>query len=271
MKFSQSKIDFLKKKFFEASDEVLKIYETSFEVHYKKDKSPLTIADITANEILTLALHDLFPEDFIVSEEIKISKNYKLPDSFWLIDPIDGTKEFVKKTGDFTLNIGYVEKGLPVWGMVYAPIYKELYFGGKDLGIFYEKNGILQEIKKNRNDNEIIALVSRNHISGKEEILLKQLNVTQKIPMGSSLKICKLAINEADIYLRFGETSEWDIAPADALLTVSNGCILTKSGNRLSYGKKNLNNPSFIAFSSHFLNKIQPFDTFLETILENLV
>lgn len=265
MKITTNHIQFFKEHFFIAAEKVLEIYQSSFKVDYKEDKSPLTQADIKANEILTKAIQTLFPNDFIVSEEIKLSRNLKLPKNFWLIDPIDGTKEFVNKTDDFTLNIGYVENGFPVWGMVYAPIYQELYYGGKDYGIFFEKNGILQEFN-NQPHEEIIALISRNHFTGKEEKILNQLGVTQKIQMGSSLKICKLATNQADIYLRFGETSEWDIAPADAILTASGGTIITQNAKRLIYGKPSLNNPSFIALSSNYIQKHPHFMEILNQI-----
>ncbi len=268
VKISLEITKFFKKKFLDASQKVLDIYHTDFDVHYKADKSPLTLADLEANEILTQAIQACFPNDFIVSEELKMNRNVQLPSTFWLIDPIDGTKEFVNKTGDFTLNIGYVEKGAPVWGMVYSPIYREFYYGGKDYGITYEKNGV-QIHPTPKPSNEIIALISRNHFSGKEEKILNQLGVTSKIPVGSSLKICKLAINQADIYLRLGETSEWDIAPADALLTCSGGTIITQNYQRLYYGKPNLTNPPFIAFSSNYLHrypdvlkKIKNFDFF---------
>ncbi len=254
MKITPKVIQFFKDKFSFAADKVLEIYQKPFEVNYKEDKSPLTEADIKANEILTQAIQTLFPKDFIVSEEVKLSRNIKLPDSFWLIDPIDGTKEFVDKTGDFTLNIGFVEKGFPIWGMVYSPVYDELYFGGRDYGITFEKNGIVQELNK-KTHQEIIALISRNHFTGKEEKILNQLGVTQKNQMGSSLKICKLATNQADVYLRFGETSEWDIAPADSLLIASGGTIITQHLDRLFYGKPSLNNPSFVAFSSNYIKK----------------
>ncbi len=265
MKITPNIIKFFKEKFYYATDIVLEIYQKPFEVNYKDDKSPLTEADIKANEILTRAIKNVFPNDFIVSEEVKISRNVKTPENFWLIDPIDGTKEFVNKTGDFTLNIGYVEKGFPVWGMVYSPIYKELYFGGKDYGITFEKNGIVQELNS-KPHQEVIALISRNHFTGKEERILKQLGVTQKVQMGSSLKICKLATNQADIYLRFGETSEWDIAPADSILIASGGTIITQNLDRLFYGKPSLNNPSFVAISANYIKNNPDFMENLKSI-----
>lgn len=253
MKIDPNTVKFFKEQLMIAGKKVLEIYQTPFEVNYKEDKSPLTQADIIANEILINAIQKSFPNDFIVSEEVKISKNTSLPENFWLIDPIDGTKEFVNKTGDFTLNIGYIEKGFPIWGMVYAPIYQELYYGGRDYGIAFEKKNLLQTTTQTYNHNEIIALTSRNHFTPKEDTVLDQLKVTKKIPMGSSLKICKLAVHQADIYLRYGQTSEWDIAPADAILTASGGTIITQNLKRLTYGKPNLINPSFIALSNHYI------------------
>lgn len=267
MKISSEDIKFFKKKIFYAAEKVLEIYYQPFEVYYKEDKSPLTDADIIANQILLEAIRTRFPTDFILSEEIKLTKNQPLPDKFWIIDPIDGTKEFVNKTGDFTLNIGYIENGFPVWGMVYAPVYQELYYGGTNFGIFYEKKGISQTIKK-MNYQEVIALISRNHFTGKEDKILKHLGTTQKIPLGSSLKICKLAINQADIYLRLGETSEWDIAPADAILTASGGTIITINNERLKYGKPTLNNPSFIALSYQYIKKFPHYLELLSKVFQ---
>jgi len=172
MKLTLNEINFLKSKFLEASEKVLDIYNSNFEVSYKMDKSPLTLADLTANEILISALRTLFPNDFIVSEEMKEKPQTKLPNQFWLIDPIDGTKEFINKTGDFTLNIGWVQDSLPMWGMIYAPVYQEMYYGGIEYGVTYEKNGMLQPIVV-KPQKEIIALVSRNHTSGKEDIILQ--------------------------------------------------------------------------------------------------
>lgn len=262
MKIHSMVVEFFKEKFYYAAEKVLEIYHSPFQVNYKSDKSPLTQADILANQILTEAIQTLFPKDFIISEEVKLSPNIKIPENFWLIDPIDGTKEFVNKTGDFTLNIGYIEKGFPIWGMVYAPVYQELYYGGVEYGIHYEKNGKAQEIVQTPNQ-EVIALISRNHFTGKEDAILNQLGVTKKISLGSSLKICKIALNEADIYLRIGETSEWDIAPAHAILAASKGLIITQNAQQLIYGKPTLNNPSFVAFSSNYLNK---FPNFMENL-----
>ncbi len=268
LKIGHQAVLFFKDKFYEASKQVLAIYNSEFDVHYKEDNSPLTQADLIANEILTKAILKVFPYDFIVSEEIKLKRNYQFPNAFWLIDPIDGTREFINKTGDFTLNIGYIEEGFPVWGMVYAPIYQELYYGGKDYGLYYEKNGIIQNVNDESWDG-VIALVSRNHTHPKEQHILEFLGVTHKIPMGSSLKICKLAFNQADIYLRLGETSEWDTAAADALLTASGGMILTQHNQKLLYGKPNLNNPSLVAFSRNYLNKNSTvFDNIKQVLLE---
>lgn len=268
MKLTLNEINFLKSKFLEASEKVLDIYNSNFEVSYKMDKSPLTLADLTANEILISALRTLFPNDFIVSEEMKEKPQTKLPNQFWLIDPIDGTKEFVNKTGDFTLNIGWVQESLPMWGMIYAPVYQEMYYGGIEYGVTYEKNGMLQPIVV-KPQKEIVALVSRNHTSGKEDIILQELQVTQKIKMGSSLKICKLATHQADIYLRLGETSEWDIAPAHALLLANHGDIFTSYG-KLRYGKPSLNNPPLLALSANFLQKISDWNSFQNKILTKL-
>lgn len=254
MKIHSKVVEFFKERLYYTAEKVLEIYHSPFQVNYKSDKSPLTQADILASQILTEAIQTLFPEDFIISEEVKLSPNIKIPENFWLIDPIDGTKEFVNKTGDFTLNIGYVENGFPVWGMVYAPVYQELYYGGIEYGIHYEKNGRVQSIRSTPH-HEVIALISRSHFTGKEDSILNQLGVTKKVQLGSSLKICKLALNEADIYLRIGETSEWDIAPAHAILAASKGLIVTRNAQHLVYGKPTLINPSFIAFSANYLNQ----------------
>ena len=167
-----------------------------------------------------------------------------------MIDPLDGTKEFIKRNGEFTINIALVSKGKPVFGSVYAPVLDELYFGGDSIGAWKQKGSEKQSISIAEEAQPSVRVVgSRSHQSDEMLGYLKQFNDYELVPMGSSLKICLIAAGKADIYPRLGPTSEWDTAAAHAVLKAAGGrCILYDSGQELIYNsKESLLNPYFIA------------------------
>ena len=240
-----------------AGDEIMKIYQQDFEIDYKADNSPLTKADIKSNEIITESLKDTYPEIPILSEENKevpynIRRNWEY---FWLIDPLDGTKEFVKKNGEFTVNIALIHKDTPVLGVIYAPALEILYYAQKERGAFKkEKNKKPQKlpIYKHANNNTLKVIVSKSHYNQETKDFVNNLKNQYKktiefIRIGSSLKLCLIAEGKADIYPRLAPTMEWDIAAGQAIAEQAGGEIVEfKTQTPLKYNKQNLLNPWFI-------------------------
>ena len=229
----------------DAGEEILKIYKTDFEVENKKDNSPVTLADKKANDILCKGLTKLFPEIPIVSEENAESHNFKSLKRFFLVDPLDGTKEFINKRDQFTVNIGLIENGKPIAGIVYVPVTKEVYFAPKENEAF--KNDKLISVRKIPSDGAIV-MTSYSH-SNKSDLddFLKDTKVKERIPAGSSLKICRIAEGKADLYPRLGPTMEWDTAAAHAVLQGAGGYLSKVDGSLFRYGKETYLNPFFIA------------------------
>ena len=252
-KIDIQKINSIAKK---AGDEIMRIYQQDFEVDYKIDNSPLTKADLKSNEIITESLKDLYPEIPILSEENKevpynIRKNWEY---FWLIDPLDGTKEFVKKNGEFTVNIALIHKDTPVLGVIYAPVFEILYYTQKNRGAFkQEKNRKPQRlpIYNHTNNDTLKIIVSKSHYNQetKEFVdnLKNQYDKIEFINIGSSLKFCLIAEGKADIYPRLAPTMEWDTAAGQAVVEQAGGEIVEfMTQTPLKYNKKNLLNPWFV-------------------------
>lgn len=252
-KIDIQKINFIAKK---AGDEIMKIYQQDFKVDYKADNSPLTKADIKSNDMIVESLKDLYPEIPILSEENKevpynIRKNWEY---FWLIDPLDGTKEFIKKNGEFTVNIALIYKNMPVLGVIYAPVLDLLYYAQKDQGAFkQDKNKKPQRlpIYNYSNNHTLKIIVSKSHYNQetKEFVnnLKRQYEKIEFINIGSSLKLCLIAEGKADIYPRLAPTMEWDIAAGQTIVEESRGKIIKyKTEEYIKYNKQNLLNPYFI-------------------------
>jgi len=208
----------------EAGNAIMKIYAKDFSVEYKEDKSPLTEADLKANEIICSKLLQFYPSIPIMSEEnrqtdYKIRQNWEY---YWCIDPIDGTKEFIKKNGEFTVNIALIHQNIPVLGVVYAPAIKDMYWAKKGKGAF--KNG--KKLPLHINDNpqkSLTVVVSKSHLSEETQDFIDSLKTEKiiQISKGSSLKLCLVAEGSADIYPRLAPTMEWDTAAADAIVRES--------------------------------------------------
>ena len=249
-----------------AGEEILKIYETKFDINYKEDKSPVTEADLKANEIIkqTLSKHNLpFFSEESKNESFDIRNKWKY---FWMIDPIDGTKEFIKKNGEFTVNIALISNNKPIIGVVYAPATGELYFGSpldgaNKINVINTEFNYLKDISVLINDAKKIPFtVSHNHYSiatGRCSLnqdtkdYIKKIQSIYKnvtiIKLGSSLKICKVAEGHIQLYPRFHQTKEWDTAAAHAILKCSGGNLLNLNNEELRYNKKDIKNPNFIA------------------------
>lgn len=234
----------------DAGIEILEVYNSEdFEIVARKDDSPLTRADRNANRAIEKKLAETgFP---ILSEDgekvpFDERKNW---DCFWMVDPLDGTKEFIKKNDEFTVNIALIYHGEPVLGVVYSPVLDKLYFGGKDIGSYMDENMDREhklELVKNETD-ETRIVVSRSHVDEKTEEYVAQYKNAKTVLMGSSLKFMLIADSKADIYPRFSPTMEWDTAAAHAVLKGMGIEVLSVEDHQpLKYNKENLLNPSFI-------------------------
>ena len=223
----------------------------SVEVETKDDKSPLTEADKESNRIICEGLEKL--GDIPVLSEESASVDAKVRQAwpqYWLVDPLDGTKEFIKRTGDFTINIALIEKGKPIAGVVFAPVVDEMYFAVKGQGAYQKLAGDKLRALKVRHmpdDGALRCLVSRSHLGKEADIIKAKYPKVDLIPMGSSLKFCRIASGDSDFYLRAKPTSEWDTAAAQSVLEEAGGMVLNFSGEPLQYNKNDILNPSFIA------------------------
>ncbi len=234
----------------EAGNAIMEIYKKDFSIECKDDKSPLTEADTEANEIICSALEELYPNIPIMSEENKQTE-YEIRKSweyYWCIDPIDGTKEFIKKNGEFTVNIALIHKDTPVLGVVYAPAIDEMYKAKKDEGSF--KNNQKLPLHVNTNPEKKLSVVaSKSHLSKETQEFIDALKTEQieQVSKGSSLKLCMVAEGIADIYPRLAPTMEWDTAAADAIVRESGKMTCQFENNKpIVYNKVDLLNPWFV-------------------------
>ena len=229
----------------------LAVYERPVDVTTKSDGSPVTQADIAVNDILCEAIGRLFPSMAIVSEEREAS--HTLPDPgrpFFLIDPIDGTKEFIHHTGEFTINVALIENRMPVAGIVSAPALGRLFAGSAGLGAAeISAGGKIRRLGVRECPQAMTAVASRSHCTPETEAFLSRHGVAERVSAGSSLKFCLLAAGEADVYPRFGPTMEWDTAAGHAVLAAAGGQVYGAGGGPLTYGKTSCRNPDFIACS----------------------
>jgi 3'(2'), 5'-bisphosphate nucleotidase len=237
----------------QAGREIMKVYETDFAVETKADSSPLTLADKAADALIVAALQgDAGLGHPIISEETfeEGATDAEPASAFWLVDPLDGTKQFVAKRGEFTVNIALVEAGRPVMGVVHAPAIGATYWGSP-LGAFAETDGEPPRAIQTRPapDRGLAAMVSRSHRTAETDAFLEHFTIADEVTSGSSIKFCRVAEGTADIYPRFGRTMEWDTAAAHAVLTHAGGAVLVKGGGDLTYGKPGSDNPDFVACS----------------------
>ncbi|MBC6409693.1 MAG: 3'(2'),5'-bisphosphate nucleotidase CysQ [Ekhidna sp.] len=234
-----------------AGREIIRIYETGdFSIKAKSDDSPLTKADTAAHQKITSILKTTnLP---IISEEgkeIPYDERSKW-EHLWMVDPLDGTKEFIKRNGEFTVNIALIHHNKPILGVVYPPVLKDLYWAVIGGGSFLEKNGEsthLNTTGRYPSDSGLKVVTSRSHISTETEEYLKKLNQPKIVSKGSSLKFLLVASGEADLYPRFGPTMEWDTAAAHIIVSEAGGRVVLENKDfPLTYNKKNLLNPNFI-------------------------
>ncbi|MBN2825665.1 MAG: 3'(2'),5'-bisphosphate nucleotidase CysQ [Campylobacterales bacterium] len=245
----------------EAGAATMEIYQKDFSVEYKDDKSPLTEADLKANKIICDALTKLYPDIPILSEENKAIEYSERKDweYYWCIDPIDGTKEFIKKNGEFTINIALIHQDSPVAGVVYAPALNELYYAKRGEGAFkmmMDDECLMLDVwklplEKSNVKNSITIVASKSHLSAETQEFIDNLtsNIQHStlVSKGSSLKLCMVAEGEADIYPRLAPTMEWDTAAADAIVREAGKMTYQfESQTPLLYNKEDLLNPWFV-------------------------
>jgi 3'(2'), 5'-bisphosphate nucleotidase len=242
----------------EAGDKIMEIYNgPDFEVKSKSDDSPVTIADEAADEIISAGLREAFPDVALVTEEQSAS-HAVTANTFLIVDPLDGTKEFINRRGDFTVNIAYVVDGVAVRGVVYAPAKDRLFYTDAD-GVSVEEAGDfakdtvgpLTPIKvKTPNNDALMVVASKSHRDQATDDYINKYNVKDMKSAGSSLKFCLVATGEADIYPRVGRTMEWDTAAGHAVLVGAGGEVVRFDDHTpLRYGKEIFANPFFIAYA----------------------
>lgn len=242
----------------QAGERIMEIYEADdFEVKSKSDASPVTEADEKADALISAGLSAAFPDVMLVTEEQAESHSAK-GDTFLIVDPLDGTKEFINRRGDFTVNIAYVENGVPVRGVVYAPAKGRMFYtlpGGdtvEEIGSFDpDRLGETHRIKVRTPDNGALMVVaSKSHRDQATDDYIARYDVQDMTSAGSSLKFCLVATGEADLYPRLGRTMEWDTAAGHAVLAGAGGQVVRFDDlTPLAYGKADFANPFFIAFA----------------------
>lgn len=246
----QKELELAKKLAVEAGKAIMEIYETDFDVEIKGDNSPLTIADKTANEIIVKQLQEKFLEYAILSEEEKDNKERLLNNYCFIVDPLDGTKEFIKKNGQFTVNIALAYKKKPVMGVIYVPVTKELYFAAEKSGAYLENLVTKEKRRLNVSEklNNLIWVGSKSHSSEKEANLIEKNKdlIKESISAGSSLKGCMVATGGADVYYRFGLTYEWDTAAMHCIVEQAGGIFKQMDNTEMLYNRENtLNEKGF--------------------------
>lgn len=233
-----------------AGDAILEIYgEDDFSVESKADESPLTAADLASQKIIVERLEAADTGLPILSEEAAQADFETRRDwrRFWLVDPLDGTKEFVKRNGEFTVNIALIEDGVPVLGVVYAPVLERMYYGGPGLGAWRRESAETTTIRAaGTGGDDLVVVASRSHMSADTESFVEQLPNHRLASMGSSLKLCLIAEGSADVYPRLAPTMEWDTGAAHAVVAAAGGQVLDLSGAPLRYNKPDLTNPHFV-------------------------
>jgi len=240
----------------DAGDAIMDVYNNyeDIGIQQKKDDSPLTLADQRANDVIMVGLKALSTQYPIVSEEnmaipYEERKNYN---RLWIVDPLDGTKEFIKRNGEFTVNIALIEKGRVILGVIYAPAMDLTYWAAEGYGSFKEVNGKFEKISASTfspKDKAIKIVCSRSHLNDATQNVVNAFDSAELVPTGSSLKIALLAEGVADFYPRLGPTMEWDIAAAQIILEAAGGSVIrVDNKTSLRYNREDMLNPSFLAF-----------------------
>ena len=235
----------------QAGEAIMQVYQTAdFSIETKKDDSPVTKADLDAHYLLVDGLAKLTPHIAIVSEEDPASQIVpQTHNCYWLIDPLDGTKEFINRNGQFTVNLALIEDNAPSFGFVSTPIDQTLYWGGKHLGAWRLRDNSIEPLQTQTQQSPQRVVASKSHLNDATRDFITNLGPTTLVQAGSSLKLLRIAEGEADIYPRLAPTCEWDTAAAQAVLEGAGGKVTQVDGSPMEYGKANISNPHFVASS----------------------
>jgi len=242
---------------------IMNHFHAGVDVQQKSDASPVTVADIESERVILKALADIVPDIPVISEEAASGGvSYSAADEFFLVDPLDGTKEFINKNSDFTVNIGLIQDGKPVFGLIYAPAHAQFFatlspdevvsahLDFSSAAPTFDELAIQKIHTRAPIDNSLTAVISRSHLDSATERFLADHDISETRAAGSSLKFCLLAQGEADVYPRLAPTMEWDTAAGDAILRAAGGIVMDEGHTPLRYGKResDYRNPSFIAW-----------------------
>jgi 3'(2'), 5'-bisphosphate nucleotidase len=241
----------------EAGRAILDVYESDFGVAFKEDRSPLTEADRRSHEIIEQRLRELTPDIPLISEEGKeipyeTRERWK---SFYLVDPLDGTKEFINQNGEFTVNIALIRENRPVLGVIVVPVTGMAYFALEGEGAYKQSSRSTPErlaVRRRQPNVGLTVVASRSHASPELEDFLRPLVIKERVSRGSSLKFCIVAEGEADLYPRLGPTWEWDTAAGDCIVSEAGGRVLDREMKPLLYNKQTLKHDGFIVFGSPY-------------------
>ena len=237
----------------DAAAAILGIYDSNFAVEHKDDDSPLTAADLAAHRCIVDGLARITPEIPVLSEESAdevAAEKRRRWSRLWVVDPLDGTREFIKRNGEFTVNIALVENGVAVFGVVQAPVTGQLWHGGATLGAFRRERGSDDVPLRARAPATapLRVAASRSHRDGRTQAFIERMGETEPLGLGSSLKFCRLADGGLDVYPRFGPTSEWDTAAGQCVLEGAGGALLDPRGRPFRYNQRDtVLNGDFIA------------------------
>ena len=248
-------IALLKKLTIEAGQIALRIKDSGIITSYKEDNSPVTNADVEISQFIYDGLQLIAPSIMVICEERP--KQQPKSNSFWLIDPIDGTKSYIKEEDTYTINIALIENNSPVLGFIYQPALSKLYYTDSNYCLHIEQKGQkLQIHDRYPSPADYIAVVGSRYLDKSTSTFLQTHGISNVISLSSSIKLCLIAEGHADIYPKFEQTMEWDIAAGHALIKAAGGNITDLNGNSLIYGKYNFENPHFLAYSKHWLARV---------------
>jgi 3'(2'), 5'-bisphosphate nucleotidase len=237
-----------------AGNAIMRVYAGEFAVERKDDNSPLTAADLAAHRAIVDGLHVLSPQIPVLSEESAVQAGWderRRWARYWLVDPLDGTREFVKRNGEFTVNIALIHEHRPVLGVVFAPALGEMYWAWRGNHAYFSTSSQSGEnlLRTRKRSDPLLIAGSRSHADPRLTAALVKLGAHELKPLGSSLKFCRAARGEVDLYIRYGPTSEWDTAAGQCVLEQAGGGVTDFAGTPLRYNaKESLLNPDFLAF-----------------------
>lgn len=241
----------------EAGREIMEVYNNStsnMKVEYKEGNMPLTEADKRANTVIVTKLKEQFPKYAILSEEERDNKERLSNDFCFVVDPLDGTKEFIKRNGQFTVNISLAYQHKSVMGVIYVPVTKELFYAAENMGAYSEQNGVIRKLSVSDRTENIRVVMSSSHSCSEMEQLLNKYQLTNFIEIGSSLKGCIIAKGEAEVYYRFNPTMEWDTAAMQCITEEAGAIFKQMDNSEMLYNRENSVNEKGFYIINHINN-----------------